>query len=79
MDGGPPTLGALADLLQAGADEVGEDVIGHRGVGREADRALGDAEAVEPVPDGIDRGGAEGKEAQVRLGGAEPEQWAARV
>ena len=43
-------------------------------LGREANRPLGEVEALETIPDGVDRRRAEGKDAQVLHCGAEPEQ-----
>jgi hypothetical protein len=69
----PTTSTLRCDLLLASVDEVSEDVIRHRPIGREADRSLTEVEAVQSLPDGFDRRRAEREDAQVLLRRAEPE------
>ena len=71
-------LGSAAfDLRDAEADDVTDDVVGERLLGREADRAPGEVEALEPVANPVDDLGAVGVDAEVPLGGVEAEHGAA--
>ena len=63
--GAPEAQRREAHLPHPGADDVGQDVVRHRVLRREADRPLRDVEAIETVPDGVDRRRAEGEDAQV--------------
>lgn len=67
------------DFLSAWADEIRQHVLGRGTLRREADRSLGEVEAVESILERLDRGRAERKDAQALPRGSEPERRAPRV